>query len=476
MNILRLRILIPIFVLHLFALPFLVWQYMVHFEQPVWEALGQSMLTDLQNRIAVHQLADVSGVHEVQKAVDEFSGAYRFLSLRVYNTKGELRASHGVIRPGPKPANRVEVMMVREGQILDVTHWVPNGPNCRSCHSSDQKYIGVIEASISVTDVAERLGAQREHAVIAAFGTLLAVFGLISLFHYVFIVRPVKTISTALGKIKEGDLSVRVPVKRSDELGLIAGNINEMTESLSRASRLLEEQHRERMVRAEQLATVGEIAAGLAHEVKNPLAGISSALEVLVAETDSSWQHREVLQQIIEETYRIAGTINRLLDYARPRRSVPDWWDLSLIAADIQSFFGPQCQKRKVKFETRIEEGSGRIFADAGELKQALMNILLNALDAVGSGGVIALEIKEAGSRVFFKVIDNGPGMDPSVRERIFQPFFTTKTNGTGLGLAIVLRSVKDMGGELSVDSKPGEGTTFMIELPRECYREAADR
>lgn len=448
---------------------------MVHFEQPVWEALGHSMLTDLQNQIAVHQLTDRSSVAQVQKAVDEFAGAYRFLSLRVYNTKGELRASHGVIRPGPRPANRVDVMMVREGQILDVTHWVPNGPNCRACHPSSQQYIGVIEASISVTDIAARLGAQREHALIVAFGTLLGVFGLISLFHYIFIVRPVKIISRVLGKIKEGDLSVRVPVERGDELGLISRNINEMTDSLARARRILEEQHRERMIRAEQLATVGEIAAGLAHEVKNPLAGISSALEVLVAETDKSWPHRDVLQQIIEEAHRIAGTINRLLDYARPRRSDPDWWDLSMITADIQSFFGPQCQKRKTKFETRIAKDAGRMFVDASELKQVLMNILLNALDAVGDSGLIVLEVKETAERILFKVTDNGPGMDESVRERIFQPFFTTKDNGTGLGLAIVFRSVKDMGGTLTVDSSPGAGTTFAIELPRECYREAAD-
>ncbi|HSP05650.1 MAG TPA: ATP-binding protein, partial [Acidobacteriota bacterium] len=459
MNILRLRILIPIFLLHLFALPLLLYQYMVHFEEPVWEALGQSMLAELQNRIAVHQLTGGNNVQEVQKAVDEFSKVYRFTSLRVYNAKGELRASHGVYKAGPKPADSVDVIIVPQGQVLDVTHWVHNTPSCQRCHAPAQQYIGVIEASISVTDVASRLGGQRKRAVFVAFATLLGVFGLISLFHYIFVVRPVKSIKKTLDKIKEGDFSVRVPVKRGDELGLIARNINEMVESLSNARRVLEEQHRERMIRAEQLATVGEIAAGLAHEVKNPLAGISSALEVLVAETDNDWPNRDVLLQIIEEAHRIAGTINRLLDYARPNRNAPDWWDLFMITTDIQSFFGPQCQKRKVKFETKLSENAGRMFVDAGELKQVLMNILLNALDAVESGGAIRLEVEEKKEDVLFRVIDNGPGMDASVRERIFQPFYTTKSNGTGLGLAIALRSVKDMGGTLRVESQMGQGT-----------------
>lgn len=474
MTILRYRILIPIFLLHLVALPFLVYQYMIHFEEPVWEALGQSVLSELQNRIAVHQLTSTPSVGEVQKAVDEFSRTYQFLSLRVYDAGGSLRASHGRIVSGPYPEDRAQMRVVSEGYVLDVTHWVHNAPACHSCHPSDRPVIGAIEASMSVTEVASKLGAEKKHAVELAFGTLILVFGLISTFHYLFIVRPVNRISKALQKITDGDLSATVPVKRDDELGVIAGNINEMAASLRQARKELEEQHRLRMTRAEQLATVGEIAAGLAHEVKNPLAGISSALEVVVAETDETWPHREVMVQIIEETRRIAGTINQLLDYTRPKRAEPEWWDVSLIAGEIQNFFAPQCLKRRVLFEMKQSEPSGRMFVDAGDLRHVLMNILLNALDAVGPGGSIRLGIEEDPTHVVFAISDNGPGMDETTRERIFQPFFTTKPAGTGLGLAIAMRGVKDMGGTLRVDTRLGAGTTFTIVLPRECYRETA--
>ena len=268
MNILRLRIIVPIFLLHLIALPFLLFQYMVRFEQPVWEAFGQSMLAELQRRIAIHQLTGESNVTEVQRAVDEFSGVYRFLSLRVYNSKGELRAHHGRILPGPKPMNHVAVVMAGTGQVLEVTRWVRNSDECRACHTSTQNNIGVIEASISVTDVAAEMGMQRKHIVWGAFGILLGVFALISTFHFVFIVRPVQKISRALAKIKEGDLNVRLPVTRGDELGLIAGTSTRWRKLWSSARRVLEDQHRQHMTRAEQLATVGEIAAGLAHEVE----------------------------------------------------------------------------------------------------------------------------------------------------------------------------------------------------------------
>jgi hypothetical protein len=474
MKILRLKILLPIFLLHVVALPFLLYQYMIHFEEPVWEALGQSVLSELQNRIAVHQLTGTPSVAEVQKAVDEFSNTYQFLSLRVYDASGRLRASHGHIISGPHPYDRATMRVEADGYVLDVTHWVRNAPACHSCHPQDRPVIGAIEASMAVTEVAAKLGAEKKHALEIAFATLILVFGLISTFHYLFIVRPVNRISKALQKIKDGDLSATVPVKRDDELGVIAGNINEMAASLRQARKELEEQHRQRMTRAEQLATVGEIAAGLAHEVKNPLAGISSALEVVVAETDESWPHREVLGQIIEEAHRIAGTINRLLDYTRPKRSEPEWWDLSLIAGDIQNFFAPQCQKHRVAFDVNLNEPSGRMHVDAGELRQVLMNILLNALDAVGPGGWIRLQVEEDRTHVVFSISDNGPGMDEATRERIFQPFFTTKPAGTGLGLAIAMRTAKDMGGTLTVDTRPGAGTTFTIVLPRECYREAA--
>ncbi len=273
----------------------------------MWEALGQSVLAELQNRIAVHQLTGTPSVKEVQKAVDEFSTTYQFLSLRVYDAGGSLRASHGRIISGPHPHDRAEMRVESDGYVLEVTPWVNNGKACQSCHPKDRPVIGAIEASISVTDVAAKLGAEKKHAVEIAFGTLILVFGLISTLPLSLFVRPVNRISSALQKIKDGDLSARVPVKRDDELGVIAGNINEMAASLKQRAKELEDQHRLRMTRAEQLATVGEIAAGLAHEVKNPLAGISSALEVVIAETDESWPHREVLGQIIEETQRIAG-------------------------------------------------------------------------------------------------------------------------------------------------------------------------
>lgn len=474
MKITSLRFLIPVFLIHLIALPSLLYQYMIHFEAPVWEALGQSILGQLENRIAIHQLTGQPGVQQVQKSVDEFSESYRFMSLNVYDASGELRASHGPIMKNLRDENRTEMKVVPQGYVLELTHMVENSPRCYQCHSSNKQRIGTIRASLNVTEIAVKLGAERKNAVAVVFLTLFFVFSLIYVVHYFFVIKPVNTISTSLKKITQGDLTVRVPVTRKDDLGVISSGINEMVDSLFIARKQLEEEHQQRMSRAEQLASVGEIAAGLAHEVKNPIAGICSALEVLVSETEVSAAHREVLVQMIDEGHRIAEIINRLLDYARPKPAEPDWWDISVITSEIQTIFAPRCQQHRVRFSIQQDQSIGRMFVDANEVKQVLMNILLNALDAVGTGGNIELKVTQQKDDVTFLIRDDGPGMDSTTREKIFQPFFTTKSSGTGLGLPIVLRCVKEMGGAVRVESKIGQGTTFAVSLPRECYRETA--
>jgi signal transduction histidine kinase len=279
----------------------------------------------------------------------------------------------------------------------------------------------------------------------------------------------------AMKRVKEGDLNVQIPIKRKDELSTMSVNFNQVVNSLKSAKQELERRHQTDMYRAEQLASVGEIAAGLAHEVKNPLAGIKSALEVVVSETNEESPHKDILKQIIEETDRIAAIINNLLDYARPRPAKPEWCDVQMLVSDLNHIFSPQCQKHRVAFQVNSPEQPGSIYVDSQELRQVLINILRNALEAVDGSGAIRMDVRAAEKEIGFSIFDNGMGMDRATQEKIFQPFFTTKTAGTGLGLAIVSRLVKDMGGTLHLNSKPGEGTRFDVVLPREASVETVD-
>jgi signal transduction histidine kinase len=277
-----------------------------------------------------------------------------------------------------------------------------------------------------------------------------------------------------MNQVKSGDLSVRIPMKQKDEIGMIASGFNDVVHSLQTANAELERRHHSDMARAEQLATVGEIAAGLAHEVKNPVAGISSALQVMVSEMEEC-QNREVLVQAIEETHRITSTINSLLDYARPKMPKPEMVDIQEFVGDVQTIFAPQCQQHRVRFQGKVD-GNGHtrdMYVDVQSLKQVVINLLRNSLESVGSGGVIEFVATPHKDGVIFKVCDNGPGMEAVTKSKIFQPFFTTKSTGTGLGLAIVKRLIEDMGGTIRVESQLGAGATFEIWLPKERQAQA---
>ena len=319
-------------------------------------------------------------------------------------------------------------------------------------------------------------GLSRMQVLAASIGVALAVFIAAMVFINRFVTRPVRQVMEAMHAVRQGNLEVRVPVLHRDELGDMAENFNQVVETLRKARQEVQARHEAGMARAEQMAVMGEIASGLAHEVKNPIAGISSALEVVLAETDGRDPHREILVQIGSETRRISGIISQLLDYARPRPPLPDWIDLGLLLTDLKAIFTPQCQNQRVTFTLEAPAEPGRMFADPGVLRQVLLNVLQNALHATGAGGRVTLAVEATSDTVAFHVSDDGPGIPPEAAARLFQPFFTTKPGGTGLGLAIVHRLVTAMGGSVGVKSDEGKGARFTISLPRETRDETADR
>lgn len=475
----RSRMLLPILLLHLIVIPLFIYQFLIRFEKShlqVQKALGESFARELQGQVALNQVLSGGDPHQVQKTVNHVSKEYQLQGMRVYDNQGRLRASSGeIIGEVHEFTDDVTIEPGSGEGVMIVTRLVKNQSVCHSCHDSSQENIGLIQAAFPIGNYAVQFKEERTRAVLTAIIILGVVFSLILLFHHYFVSTPVRKITKAMTRVRKGDLSAQVPSGRKDELGVIAESFNRVVESLQQARSELERRHQADMNRAEQLATVGEIAAGLAHEVKNPIAGIESALEVVVSETDEKWQHREVLEQMIGETRRITAIINRLLDYARAREPRPDWYDVELIVGDIKSIFMPQALQRRVSFNISMDKNTGRMFVDANELKQVLINVLRNSLEVLDSGGRIDVAVNTTEDHVTFVLSDNGPGMDPLTRSRIFQPFYTTKPGGTGLGLSIVHRIVEGMGGAVEVESELSRGTTFTIVLPRESRCENTD-
>jgi hypothetical protein len=465
--------------LHFLAIPLLVYWILGMYERSVWDAqekLARSFMQRVQGEIALHQMATKDGL-QIQRTVDNLFSSHSFQSLAVFDSDGRRVAFKGEKPPeGGDLSNITRVEVGPDKDVLRVTHWVRNEAPCQPCHALEKSYIGVIEGSLPLSSSISILGFSRHQIFLATAVAALFIFLVVTLFNYYFMTRPVQMIMDGMRRVKEGDLSVQVVLRRKDEMGRMAENFNEVVQSLREARRLLEERHQEGMTHAERLAAAGEIASGLAHEVKNPLAGISSALEVILSDPEPAPGHRDVLRQIHQEVRRVSGIINQLLDYVRPRQGRPDWVDLSLLISDLKSIFATQCRRKKVAFAVDSGEAAGRVFLDPDTLKQILLNMLQNALQAVKPGGQIALDIRPEPDRVRLVVRDDGEGMDETTRERIFHPFFTTKPGGTGLGLAIVARQIREMDGTIEVESAPGKGAAFTLTLPRKGTNENSHR
>jgi two-component system, NtrC family, sensor histidine kinase AtoS len=233
-------------------------------------------------------------------------------------------------------------------------------------------------------------------------------------------------------------------------------------------------QAEEAIQRAEHIRTAGELATGLAHEIKNPLAGIKVTMEALSEESTLSPDDRVALSKVIDEIKRIEGLIKGLLNFARPPKPHYTNTDVnSVLEASLQLVFksGTRLSPESRLIDLKKDFGSDlpEIIADPQQLQQIFMNLLMNAADAMPTGGTLSVKTAsdEAARRVTVAISDTGMGMDASVQAKIFQPFFTTKSKGTGLGLAISKRLIEEHGGTIRIESARGAGTTFRIRLPR---------
>ena len=237
--------------------------------------------------------------------------------------------------------------------------------------------------------------------------------------------------------------------------------------------------HDAEMVHAEHLATIGELAAGLAHEIRNPLAGIAGAIEIITKDFPKDHPDREVLDDLRQEVRRIEKTLNDLLVYARPKPPQFGRADIKETIARTLQLARQQTGTRQVDFSIQISPSLPRFQADSEQLHQVLLNLVLNGIQAIEKEGKITIDANlrsadgpnRTGS-VEIAVTDTGPGIPPEHLERIFRPFYTTKRGGTGLGLSLCRRIIAAHGGTLTAESELKKGSRFIIRIP---LREAAE-
>jgi signal transduction histidine kinase len=282
-----------------------------------------------------------------------------------------------------------------------------------------------------------------------------------------YVARPVGAMQRAAARIAAGDLAVRLEERGAYELSSLAESFNKMTESLQEQMQRLEQQ-RESLVRSEKLASVGRLAAGVAHEVGNPLQSIVGFSDLLLEGGLDAQTERDALRRVQDEAQRIHRIVGELLDYSRPVEDAVEPVRLDQLVRHALALVRPQRRFRRVTVESHDLSQLPPAAASTQRVAQVLVNLLLNAADATdGQGSVWISGEATAGGDVELRVANDGPPIPAEHRERIFDPFFSTKEpgQGSGLGLSVSASIIESYGGRLELDAE-GSRTTFVIRLP----------
>ncbi len=321
---------------------------------------------------------------------------------------------------------------------------------------------------ISEASVASALGQLRGLALLAA--TLESVFALL-LVAIVWtvarsIVAPLRRLVGAAERIRKGDLGVEVEIERDDEIGHLGRTFNQMSGELQSSALQIQELHEQEMRRAAQLASVGELATGIAHEIKNPLVGVASGVDLLSKQIGTDLKSTTILKQIHAQVKRIESALTDLLSYASPKEPLLTWTEPKQLMERLIVLVRSQADAAGVRITERFADALPTIRVDPELLTQALVNLALNAIQAMTPGGTLQLSLDNAEDGVRFSISDTGNGIAPEELSRIYRPFYTTKHRGTGLGLAITRGIVERHGGHIEIESEPGEGSTFTLVIP----------
>jgi len=299
--------------------------------------------------------------------------------------------------------------------------------------------------------------------------TLLGGAALLSLYWSHRLTRPIEELSRATRMVAQGRFEIEVKLDSGDEIGALAGYFNQMATELQNREQALKDLY-EQLVQSEKMAAFGSLGAGIAHEVKNPLAGILGITQLSLRGVEGGHPLQKNLLIIEKETKRCKNIIENLLKFARQEKVEFEAVDIPQVVADAVAIVDHQLGINNVKVEQELEAGLPGCRGNANQLQQVLMNLMINAQQAMaGSSGTLRISAKQGESgAVELRVSDTGPGIAQEIQDRIFDPFFTTKPagQGTGLGLSISYGIVKEHGGEIRLESGLGVGTTFIITLP----------
>ena len=379
-------------------------------------------------------------------------------------------------------------------QMLGSTAVIRNESTCSSAgchaHAADLSVLGVLDIVYPLTQLNETIKTNTIQIVALVLGFVILAAIIVSTLVQRIVYRPLGDLKEGSERLAEGDLEHPIPVRSDDELGQLAESFNSMTRALrkSRAElqdwgRTLEEKVEEatqdlqiaqaEAARSEKLASVGQLAAGIAHELNNPLTGVLTFSHLVRKQLPDDSPEAEDLDLVIQETKRCAVIIRRLLDFAREKTPEKKYSDINKLIRETTHLIHQSAQVADIDIILDLDEAIPAVWIDEDLVKQVIMNMLVNAQHAIDDGGTISVKTRdrrqdEENDMVEISITDTGCGISEENLQRIFDPFFTTKGvgKGTGLGLSVSHGTIVAHGGMIEVSSEEGVGTEFRVYLP----------
>ena len=456
------------------------------------------MLRNLREDL--HQMIETIGQQEGLEKIRIFNKEGQIMFSSEKNDMGQMVDKKGeacyACHSAEKPLERLDIpdrsrifTSKENHRVLGVISAIYNEPDCYTpaCHAHppEQKVLGVLDIGMSLEEVDEEIREAQNKMIIFALIAFLVIAVTISISINRYVTRSVRALFEGTRKIAEGDLNYSISLKSSDEMGQLASSFNQMTSDLKKADEKLidwgktlehkvekrTEELREaenQLFQSEKLASLGKLAAGVAHEINSPLTGVLTYSSLLLKEKKDKDPEKEDLEVIVNETNRCKKIVKGLLDFARqtePDKAISDINEVIEKSIDLISH---QASMQSIKIEKKIKPKIPRIMIDKGQIQQVFINILLNAIEAMPHGGTLSISSGIEGQMVTVGFTDTGAGIPEENMRKIFDPFFTTKKQGrgTGLGLSVSYGIIERHRGRLEVKSQVGKGTTFTIKLP----------
>ena len=418
---------------------------------------------------------------EVQDTIQQTASSSYIKKIRILSPEGKIlrsseegeigNASEVSIQNKLKDlfsnGTKSNILFLKPESTIQNFRLIENKKECYACHSPQKKVNGILEINVDYSSTAFLLQkSQRKGILIGVLSISILIFIILRLFEKL-VNRPISRLKDSMKTVQEGDLSIHFPVVKHDEIGSLAESFNAMVKKLREANQKIEHLHNQQMEKAEHLASIGELAAGLAHEIKNPIAGMKGALEIISQKTDPSDPKKEIFNEILLQIEKIHNVIQDLLSYARPKEMSFSLVNPNECIENAIKLAKPQKNSKDIIFHFEGLHNNTLACIDADKIQELMLNLMLNSISAIEKKGQIDIKLLERNKKELEILLkDNGRGIKRDQLSQIFNPFFTTKSRGTGLGLSICKKIAAAHQGSLQVKSKEGKGTTFLIRLP----------